>query len=223
MATGDSGINCDTCRNEKLKARAPYGGNVKVPKEFWEDLARKDRPLLCEAAGALLHGPTCVNLRFLHEEIRIDVDKRCLQHRNGEVWEPLEHPYLELMILAYLLKVTYGDIKGEMVGVMDLKTAHFFQGPHTIDITPLVKRYGEDPRGFKQAGKQLGGTFLEMGDAAFCLNPFPKIPFYYILWAGDEEFPAKLSVLFDRSIELHLPADAIWGLVGLVSDVLLNA
>ena len=131
-------------------------------------------------------------------------------------------PYLELMVLAYLLKVTHGDIKGEMVGVMDLKTAHFFQGPHTIDTTPLVKRYGEDPRGFKQAGKQLGGTSLEMGDAAFCLNPFSKIPFYYILWAGDEEFPAKLSVLFDRSIELHLPADAIWGLVSLVSDSLLN-
>ena len=62
-----------------------------------------------------------------------------------------------------------------------------------------------------------------MADAAVCLKPFPKIPVYYILYAGDEEFPAKLSVLFDRSIERHLSADAIWGLVGLVSDALLNA
>ncbi|MBW2678238.1 MAG: DUF3786 domain-containing protein, partial [Deltaproteobacteria bacterium] len=198
-----------------MKVRVPYGGNVMVPKEFWEDLAQKDLSLLCEAAGASLDAPSGVVLRFLNDEIRIAVDKRCLQRRNGEVWELLEYPYLELMVLAYLLQVTHSGIKDEMVGVMDLKDAHFFQGPHTIDTIPIVKRYGQDPRGFKKAGRQLGGMSLEMGDAAFYLNPFPKIPIYYVLWAGDEEFPAKLTILFDRSIELHLPADAIWGLVGL--------
>jgi len=34
-----------------------------------------------------------------------------------------------------------------------------------------------------------------------------------VLWGADEEFPARLSCLFDASIEQHLPLDAIYGMV----------
>jgi hypothetical protein len=51
---------------------------------------------------------------------------------------------------------------------------------------------------------------------------FPKIPLYYLLWQGDEEFEPRLSILFDRSIEEHLPADAVWGLVKLFTDILVR-
>ena len=39
---------------------------------------------------------------------------------------------------------------------------------------------------------------------------------------GDEEFPPRMSVLFERSIEETLAADAIWGLVNRVSTALLT-
>ena len=210
-------------RKEKLKARPPYGGQVDVPPEFWDDLAQKDLAILCEAAAAAWDAPSGVVMRFLSEEIRVDVRQKCLQRRRGKQWEPWAHPYLELMTLAYLLQVTHSRIKDEMVGIMDLKDAHFFQGPHIIDTAPMVRRFGQDPGGLIAAGRQLGGNTLDMADAAVCLEPFPKIPVYYVLWAGDDEFPAKLTVLFDKSIDLHLSADAIWGIVGLVSDALLNA
>lgn len=45
---------------------------------------------------------------------------------------------------------------------------------------------------------------------------------YYILWRGDGEFKPRLSVLFDKSIEKHLAADAIWGTVNLVSNALVK-
>jgi len=209
-------------RKENARARAPYGGNVDVPDAFWEDLAQKDLSILCEAAGAVFEPPSGVIMPFLNEEIRVDVLQRRLRRHSGHGWLDWGHPYLELMSLAYLLQVTHSGLRNEMVGVMDLKDAHFFQGPHAIDTTSLVKRYGEDSKAFQQAGKRLGGEPLETADAAFALKPFPKVPIYYLLWAGDQEFPAKLSILFDRSIERHLSADAIWGIVGLVSDALLN-
>ena len=148
---------------DNLKARAPYGGNVTVPAEFWDDLAQKELAIMCEAAEAEYETPSGVVLRFLHEEIRVDVEKKCLHHRVGDQWEPWEHPYLELMTLAYLLQVTHSRIKGQMVGVMDLKDAHFFQGPHTIETAPLVKRYGNDPQGFKAAGQAIGGDTIGHG------------------------------------------------------------
>jgi hypothetical protein len=42
------------------------------------------------------------------------------------------------------------------------------------------------------------------------------------LWEEDEEFPARMNVLFERSIENFLAADAIWALVNRVSMELLK-
>jgi hypothetical protein len=42
------------------------------------------------------------------------------------------------------------------------------------------------------------------------------------MWFADTEFPARLRVLFDRSIETFLPADAIWALVNRVAQALVD-
>jgi hypothetical protein len=111
----------------------------------------------------------------------------------------------------------------EIVGIKDLKEGHFFQGPHELILDPLLNRYGEDIASFEAAATALGGVAVDMADAAYQLKPYPRIPLYYLLWAEDDEFPASVSILFDRSIEDHLQADAIWGLVNLVSDRIIMA
>ncbi|MGB6010717.1 MAG: DUF3786 domain-containing protein, partial [Desulfobacterales bacterium] len=88
---------------------------------------------------------------------------------------------------------------------------------------PILKLFGRDLAGFKKASESLDGEFLDLADAAYKFSPLPKIPLYYLLWEGDDEFEPHLSILFDRSIERHLSADAIWGLVNLVSNELLMA
>jgi hypothetical protein len=108
------------------------------------------------------------------------------------------------------------------VSVKELKTAHFFQGPHELNVggcswNALV----EIRKGSRRAAKSLGGESQNLAaDAAYRIPAFPKVPLYYLLWEGDDEFEPRLSVLFDRSIESHLSADAIWGLVALVSEAL---
>ncbi len=110
-----------------------------------------------------------------------------------------------------------------MVSVNDLKDAHFFQGPHELKTRPLLDRFGHDREAFVKASEKLGGQRVDLADAAFCFYPFPKVPVYYLLWEGDEDFAPTLSILFDKSIERHLAADAIWGLVNMVSDAILWA
>jgi hypothetical protein len=87
----------------------------------------------------------------------------------------------------------------------------------------VLERFGRDLKGFSKAAQSLGGEAQNLADAAFRIPAFPKVPLYYLLWEGDEEFEPRISVLFDRSIESHLPADAIWGLVALVSEALLKS
>jgi hypothetical protein len=85
-----------------------------------------------------------------------------------------------------------------------------------------LERYAHDVVGFETAAHYYEGQALDMADTSYRLLPFPRVPLYYLLWKGDDEFDPEISVLFDRSIEDYFSASAIWGLVNLVSFALLK-
>jgi hypothetical protein len=161
-------------------------------------------------------------VRFLNVDLLLDREERCLRYLKGSRWEPFSYPLLELISLVFLLNVGPASPEGTLVSAAELKSAHFFQGPHELKVGPLIKRYGHDIVGFRERAAALGGEVQEMADAACRLPALPNVPLYYLLWEGDEEFGPHLSILFDRTVEQHLPADGIWGLVSLVSDALLR-
>ena len=210
-------------REEKPPLRAPYGDKVEIPPEYWDDLAQRKVDMLCLDALCQAHPPEGVLLKVLTEEILVDLESKCLKRSNQGVWEQTDDPFLELLVLVYLRNVTPFPVSREMVSINDLKDAHFFQGPHELKTRPLLNRFGDDRRAFINAAEKLGGERLDLADVAYGLYPFPKVPIYYLLWEGDEDFAATLSILFDKSIERHLAADAIWGTVNMVSDALLWA
>ncbi len=201
----------------------PKNSIIKVPPKYWDDLKKMDMKRVCERSLAISHDSGGLLILFLDKDVLVDIENRCLLRIYPDRGEKIDNPLLELVILVYLLNATPDLIRREMISVSDLKDAHFFQGPHTLKTGPVLKRFGRDIRGFKKAAESLAGEFLDLADAAYKFSPLPKIPLYYLLWEGDHEFEANLSVLFDRSIERHLSADAIWGLVNLVSNALLMA
>ncbi len=196
---------------------------IKVPPRYWDDLKNLDMNRVCECSLAISHDSGGLRIPFLNNDLLVDIENRCLWRICPDRHEKIDHSLLELVVLVYLLNVTHDLIGREMISVSDLKDAHFFQGPHTLKKGPILKRYGRDLSGFKKAAESLDGEFLDLADAAYKFSPLPKIPLYYLLWEGDDEFDPHLSILFDRSIERHFTADAIWGLVNLVSNELLTA
>ena len=208
-------------RKQKPPGRTPKRDLIKIPPEYWGDLKKKGIEKLCELSLSTPHLPEGILMRFLKDDILVDIQGCCLWRLKPDQREKIDHPLLELVILVYFLNVSPDLLSREMISVKDLKDAHFFQGPHALKTAPLLERYGKDISGFKQAAENMGGEPIDMADVAYKLSPLPKIPLYYLLWEGDEEFQPHLSILFDRSIESHLSADAIWGLVNLVSIRLL--
>ena len=193
---------------------------IQPPSEFWEDLQHKNLYELCDIALARQEDPETLTLDFLHTEIRVHpLQRRCFLKQDGQ-WQIVDHSLLELLILGYLLQVKPGCLFNETIAVQDLKDAQFFQGPHELKTHLLLERFGHDFERFGRVAEKLGGIRLTMADISYKLRPFPKIPLFFLLWKGDEEFAPRVSVLFDRSIELHLSADAIWGLVNLVCELL---
>jgi hypothetical protein len=70
-----------------------------------------------------------------------------------------------------------------------------------LRVDGVLRRFGWDLGGFRRAAESLGGESQSLADAAFRIPALPKVPLYYLLWEGDDEFEPRVSVLFDRSIE----------------------
>ncbi len=210
-------------RQQNPPAFAPDKSPVEVSPHYWDNLQTKDLETLCNLTLFSRVAPQQLVFHFLNEDVRLDVAARCLQRDHGQGWETTRDPLLELVTVVYLNRVNMlYPVGKELVGVKDLKEAHFFQGPHVLQVDPLIRRYGRDMAGFKNAAEFLEGRAVELADAAYQLFPFPRIPLYYLFWQGDDEFEPRISVLFDRSIEEVLSADVIWGLVSRVSTALLQ-
>lgn len=131
--------------------------------------------------------------------------------------QPVEEeltPFFRLMVLVYLTEARDVLPRHTWVSEKDLKGGStFFRGPHSLQVREIEGRYGKDPDAFLEAGKRLGGSQVLYGDKGFALDVFPRVPMAYVLWKGDEEFPPKVGVLFDSTVESHLPLDIIWCMV----------
>jgi len=169
---------------EKKERNALDKGRVTVPPEHWSDLKAMSREKLCENTGAKMDGSKGFFLHFLNKDLLVDMEENTIWQMEGDRRKESNNPLLELIALVYLLNASEKTISGKLIGVRELKDAHFFQGPHAIDVSSLLKRYGTDVNAFVEAAESLEGTPVHMADAAFRLLPFPKIPVYYLLWSG---------------------------------------
>ena len=199
------------------------GEEILVSPQHWADLKAEDMNKLCDRSLAVESPPNGLVLSLLGREILVDRDEACLKSRKAGSWVKVEDPLMELLLLVYLLKAGPDSLQNELISVQELKVSHFFHGPHELRLGPLLTRYGQDPKGFKEAAETLGGEALDLADVSYSIPALPKVPLYYLLWEGDDEFEPRVSVLFDRSVENHLSGDAIWGLVNLVSEALVKA
>jgi len=129
-----------------------------------------------------------------------------------------------IMILDYLTNCKEIPLSGRLVSGAQLKAGEFFfRGTHGLELDALVNAFGNKPEQFKNTGLSLGGKSLELGDASFQLPVLPRVPIAYVLWAADEEFPARLSVLFDSTADSNMQLDTLRTAVTTANKFLLAA
>ena len=215
------GITYNELRRVSIMSNAT-GSPLQTPLNYWDKLLQSDLSRLCRRALAQPIPPGRLVLTVLNIDIMVDLQKKKLLCCVDGIWQNCKDELLELVVLVYLLQVAPVPLSGDLISVSDLKDAHFFQGPHDLNTDALLERFGHDPDAFGIVARKLGGEPVNMADAAFRILPLPRVPTYYLLWQGDDEFAPKLTVLFDRSIEQLFAADAIWGLVNMVNDRLLK-
>jgi len=183
-------------------------------KEAWEILLSLDSKEVERRAGVTFDlNASRYRLRCFAEDLYISLtDKTFLRasppgkYLITELGEPSR-----LSILRYLAHAKDLPLSGNLVKPSDLPGRNFFsKGTHVLPIDKITKRFENDFDEFMNLGKTLGGSQLEYGDVSLRLLPFPRIPVVIILWAADEEFPSKSSLLFDSTSVSHAATDILW-------------
>ncbi len=129
----------------------------------------------------------------------------------------------QLCILAYLVNAQDLPLVGKLVSVEKLdRGSFFFRGSHRLPIEKLANTFGPDPQLLRRVGQQFNAVSQPFGDIAIELCVLPRIPLTLIIWAADQEFPARTSILLDQSAVSQLPLDALFAAITLTISTLLN-
>jgi len=193
---------------------------------YWERLSKLHPTDVCRRSEAIYHPsrdgfilPVC-HQRYLI----LPKEQRILRVECNDQGGDEEIPFFfSLMILIYLIEAKDIQVLHTWVSEKDLKGGStFFRGPHRLQVDDLERVYGRDPERFLRAGRRLGGSEILYGDKGFSLDVFPKVPLAYVLWRGDNEFPPRITILFDATVETHLPLDIIWCMVAETSRRLME-
>lgn len=138
--------------------------------------------------------------------------------KDGEV--PL---WLKILSLHYLIyakgarpaqdQITFKQLEG------GLGYYPAFQG-RTIE--PLIDVFGNDLERFMDIALDLGGKRDSFGDFAVTFAAFPNIEVTFILWKGDDEFPAEGNVVFDSSIASYLTTEDIAVLCNMIAVMIIK-
>ncbi len=119
-----------------------------------------------------------------------------------------EHLRDRILIFHYLGRASGASVSGTMVGFDQLTGARFYGSTFRGRVElPLVRSFASRPALLVETAEKLGGSRARDGDCSVLLHPFPRVPFTFILWQGDDEVPANGKVLWDALAEDYLSAE----------------
>jgi Domain of unknown function (DUF3786) len=137
------------------------------------------------------------------------------------------HVAVSILLLHYLLRADGAPPAGEWLAFRELPDGMFYAAAFAQRAeAPLAQAFGAGSgsglEAFRAAAVAAGGLPLELADAAFAFQALPRLALAVLVWAGDDEFPAQASVVFEAAAGHYLPAEDLAGLGGLLARRLIS-
>jgi hypothetical protein len=178
-------------------------------------LRQADLDDVCLKSGAAQVGADVVQLRFLSGDYRIDRLLGVVSLLSDTEPVPIAE---RLLILHYLVTAKGTPLRSEPVSFKELPEGMvYYPTFYKRAIRPLLNKYGASLGKLIEAAALLGGFAEHQGDAAVTIRAFPRVAITWVLWRGDDEFPAEGTILVDRGIQDYLPTEDIVVLCQLIA------
>ncbi|MHB1418118.1 MAG: DUF3786 domain-containing protein [Bacillota bacterium] len=181
-----------------------YNLNVTLNVAVREFADRQPLDMAARAGVDFIAQERCFNLPYLNRLLRI-------AYPGGEAASEEGNPLnirLHILGLHYLSHATGADLTGQWISFKELPGGAIYNNPfHQRAVTPFLAKFGADKDRFQKAANLLGGQPGKQGHASMVLPVFPRVPISFVLWEGDDEFPATATILFDAVAPQYLPTE----------------
>jgi len=167
----------------------------------WDALSGTSDQDLASASGGELRGRELV-LRTVGQETVIDLADRCVTAPDmlGGGWG--------LATLHHLKGCLTWKRDDSWTSFDMVSTGRpFAEAFRQRALAPMDESYGRNPGALLKDAAALGGTPMDMGDAAVIFQAFPRLRIIIAAWQGDEEVQGKAVMLFDSGGARTLPAE----------------
>jgi hypothetical protein len=130
--------------------------------------------------------------------------------------------FFRLSVLWYLTSAKNILPTNRLIRPIDVKGGQrFFSGTHVLPLDRIEERFSRDKNAFIERGLRFGAEIFRAGDAAIRLYPLPRVPVTIILWLQDEEYPARVTLFFDSTVDFQLAlSDIVWSVAMLSALVM---
>jgi hypothetical protein len=194
-----------------------------IDKELWNTLDSMD-PYDVSMRSQAKYNPKTYHysLKIFNYDCIVFPEERTLQYGNVSPPRTSEF-YLELSVINYLIGTSDIPLIGQWVSEKQFPSGPiFFRGHHEMPTRKMTVVFGDKQDDFASISLSLGAKKVEGADIAFEFRVFPRLPVRLLLWISDDEFPARLSFLFDRTANLHFKLDGLWAVGKLIESILMG-
>jgi hypothetical protein len=152
-----------------------------------------------------------VHVCFLKREYRITLDGV----------EPLDSQPVNVnnrsVLLYYLLSKGQGDPENSYLPFESMpRMIGGVHGQSRLMNAPLERYFGSDYLKFSEAAGKLGGIEEEsqVGKHMWRFDVFPKIPLKLVFYDADDDFPAEIQIMLDKTALQFLEFECLAFMVG---------
>jgi hypothetical protein len=192
--------------------------------KLWQKLVMLDPQNTAQRSKCqFISDPNRYVLTFLNSQYSVNIDNKLIISLNPAAASGCPGYLEQLCLLTYLIHARDMAPSGRLVRPQALPDGEFFfRGSHALPTTRLQEVCGAEPALLIRAAGKLAAVKSNYGDASITLQALPQVPLTFIVWASDDEFPARASVLFDETAAEQLPLDALLATVKLAVNLILD-
>jgi hypothetical protein len=188
----------------------------KLPKQNNYDIAHK---MAVEKLKAMDFDGQCEKsgVKIIDSGAEVEfIDRKYLVNREGfevtsadkgpgpELWE-------EIVILHYLITADGSGPTGDLISYKQVPDGAPYVAVFNRRTSEILLSVFDDRLpALIETAKRIGAHEVSgHGDLAFKIRALPKVEYLFVIYQADPEFPAEIKILFDSSIQNHLPAEDI--------------
>ncbi|HIH01683.1 TPA: DUF3786 domain-containing protein [Thermoplasmata archaeon] len=196
--------------------------HVDALEKAWADVSSLNlETISAELGPGAVRGDNAVCIRMLGEPCLVDIGSRTVLNEARD--REAVPPYLQILILHYLLGLSASPLRNRFVSFRELDGgALYYQAFKARAIDPLVRTFGYKPELLSRIAASLGAEPLDIGQVSFKVDFFEKVPVAVVLWLGDLEVSASASIMFDASANSILSTEDLTVVAGVTSRTLIK-